>query len=107
MSFVAMDVALEMVAGLGDVMRRTEARDRNLADQMRRAASSVVLNLAEGRERRGKDRGHMFRVASGSAAELRAAVRIAIAWGYVPAAALEAQLAVQDRLAGLLYGLTR
>ena len=107
MAFVAMDVALEMVEGLGEVVRKVEARDRSLADQMKRAASSVVLNLAEGRERRGRDRGHLFRIASGSAAEVRAAVHLAIAWGYAPASDLETQLAVHDRLAGLLYGLTR
>ena len=107
MSFVAMDVAEEMIKGLSEVVRRIAVHDRELASQMRRAATSVVLNLAEGRERKGRDRGHLFRVASGSAAEVRAGLRVAISWGYVPAAALEAQLAVHDRLAGLLFGLTR
>jgi four helix bundle protein len=82
MAFVTMDVAYEMLRGLGPVIEQVEARDRDLASQMRRAGTSVVLNLAEGRERKGRDRGHHFRIASGSAAEVRAAVNIARMWSY-------------------------
>ena len=107
MAFVALEVALEMVKGLGETIRRIEARDRGLGDQVKRAASSVALNLAEGAERAGRDRKHAFRVASGSAAEVRAALRIAVAWGYVPAESLAVTQARLHRLGGLLYGLTR
>jgi four helix bundle protein len=107
MAFVAIDVGMEMVRGLGAVVPRIEARDRSLADQVRRAASSVVLNIAEGAERRGKDRAHHFRIASGSAAELKVGLGIAEAWGYVPASALESTLARLQRLGGLIYGLQR
>ena len=106
MGFVALEVALEVVEGLSPVVGRIEVRDRALADQIRRAATSVALNLAEGAERRGRDRTHAFRVASGSAAEVRAALRVAVAWGYTSAASLEAVRARLDRLGGLLYGLT-
>ena len=43
--------------------------DAPLKDQARRAADSVVLNLAEGAYRIGKDRQRHFRIAMGSAAE--------------------------------------
>ena len=43
-----------------------------LKDQAKRAADSVVLNLAEGCYREGKDRAFHFRVAMGSAAECSA-----------------------------------
>ena len=46
--------------------------DAPLKDQARRAADSVVLNLAEGCYREGKDRAFHFRVAMGSAAECSA-----------------------------------
>ena len=58
-----------------DVARwvRKEARfprgEASIRDQARRAADSVVLNLAEGSYREGKDRFHHFRIAMGSAAE--------------------------------------
>jgi four helix bundle protein len=87
------------------VLLRLQRRDKALADQARRAASSVLLNLEEGNQRTGGDRDHLFRIAAGSLAELRAALRIAIVWRHVeePVAAL----ALLDRLGGLLYGLTR
>ncbi len=78
--------------------------DRNLADQLRRAASSVVLNIAEGNRRTGMDRLHFFRIAAGSAAEVRAALDVARAWGMVGAApAVEAEL---DRVLAMLWRLT-
>ena len=61
-----------------DVARwvRNEARfprgEAGLRDQAKRAADSVVLNLAEGCCREGKDRDFHFRVAMGSAAECSA-----------------------------------
>jgi four helix bundle protein len=106
MAFVALEVALEVIAGLSGVVKQIEGPDRALGDQVKRAASSVALNLAEGAERRGRDRAHSFRIASGSAAEVRAALRVAAAWGYLSADALEPLDAQLDRLAGLLWGLT-
>ena len=61
-----------------DVARwaRYEARfprgEAALKDQAKRAADSVVLNLAEGCYREGKDLAFHFRVAMGSAAECSA-----------------------------------
>ena len=47
----------------------------------------------------------MFRIAAGSAAELRAAMLIGVAWGRIaePTEVLD----LLDRLGGLLYGLVR
>jgi len=44
--------------------------DADLRDQARRAAQSMVLNLAEGCHSLGGNRGKHFRVARGSAAEV-------------------------------------
>ena len=85
---------------LGELLKS----DRSLADQLRRAASSVVLNIAEGNRRTGKDRLHFFRIAAGSAAEARAALEVARAWGMVGAAPVaEAEL---DRVLAMLWRLT-
>ena len=43
--------------------------DSALRDQAKRAADSVVLNIAEGRAREGKARLNHYRIARGSAAE--------------------------------------
>ena len=96
--------ALGLVSGLRPVLGALAKADRSLADQLRRAASSVVLNIAEGNRRTGKDRLHFFRIAAGSAAEARAALEVARAWGMVGAAPVaEAEL---DRVLAMLWRLT-
>ena len=76
MRFDAYEVALELATGLGPVIETIARRDGSLASQTRRAMSSVVLCLAEGARRSGKDRLHLYRVAAGSAAEVRAALAL-------------------------------
>jgi len=44
--------------------------DADLRDQARRAAQSIVLNIAEGCHSQGGNRGKHFRIARGSAAEV-------------------------------------
>jgi four helix bundle protein len=78
-----------------------------LHDQVRSAASSIPLNLAEGSRRSGKDRLHFFRIAAGSAAELRAALRVAIAWGDLREDALADAFDLLDRVRAMLWGLSR
>jgi four helix bundle protein len=96
--------ALGLVSALRTVLGELTKADRSLADQLRRAASSVVLNIAEGNRRAGKDRAHFFRIAAGSAAEVRAALDVARAWGTIgPAPAAEVEL---DRVLAMLWRLT-
>ena len=65
----------------------------------------MVLNIAEGSKRAGRDPRRFYRIAHGSAAEIQAALDVAAAWGWSlddsPA------LALLDRQRGLLWGLTR
>ena len=96
--------ALGLVSALRPTLEELVKSDRNLAYQLRRAASSVVLNIAEGNRRTGKDRVHFFRIAAGSAAEVRAALQVAQAWGSNgDAPAAEAEL---DRVLAMLWRLT-
>ena len=96
--------ALGLVSALRPVLDGLMKADRSLADQLRRAASSVVLNIAEGNRRAGRDRLQFFRIAAGSAAEVRAALDVARAWGMVGAAPeAEAEL---DRVLAMLWRLT-
>ena len=85
---------------------RSRNRNHDLHSQARRAASSVSLNIAEGRRRSGKDRQHFFRIAAGSADELRTALRIAIAWGYVASAEIDPALQRIDRVLAMLWRMT-
>ncbi len=105
--FEALEVALEMAAQLRPVLEALARRDRNLEDQVRRAAASVVLNLAEGAGRRGKDRVQHYRIAAGSAGETAAGLQLARAWGYLEAGQVEAALARLDRVRAMVWKLTR
>ena len=107
MGFVAYEVSLEMIAAVGPVISAVANRDRALADQMRRAASSVPLNVAEGSRRAGRDRKHCYRIAAGSAHELRTAIRVAQTWGYLDGSSVQSVDALLDRELALLWGLTR
>jgi four helix bundle protein len=65
------------------------ARDFGLRDQLRRAAVSVVSNIAEGFERGStKEFAHFLYLAKGSSGELRSQLYIAFDLGYL----LEAEL---------------
>ena len=76
-------VAIEMVRGVRPVVERIGRRDSSLADQLRRAAASVPLNLHEGAySQKGNERAR-FHSALGSAAEVRACLDVAEALGYV------------------------
>ncbi len=79
--------------------------DRDLGEQVRRALSSVALNVAEGNSSEGGNRLTRFSSAAGSASEARAVLRVAIAWGYVDASDLEAGEALLDRVAAMLHRL--
>jgi four helix bundle protein len=84
---------------------RIQRRDRDLGDQLRRALSSIALNAAEGNRSQGGNRVARFSTAAGSVAESRAALRVAVAWGYVEASEIEGGEAILDRVAGMLHRL--
>lgn len=103
--FQVYEVALELVSALRPSVDALARRDRDLADQVRRAGSSVVLNIAEGARRWGKDRLHFYRIAAGSAAEMRVALQVARAWEFLESnSEVEALL---DRVLAMLWRLTQ
>jgi four helix bundle protein len=95
------------VIKLGPIVRRIAARDRNLADQLKRAATSFVLNIAEAE---GSDAGNSrarLHTAAGSTRETRAALVIAVAWGYLAAKDRDHVEQWLDRTSAMLHGLLR
>jgi four helix bundle protein len=76
---------LEAVRLMRTSLVAIERRDPDLGRQLRRAASSVVLNLAEGSGSFGRVRTLRYRTALGSARETMACLGVAEAFGYVEA----------------------
>ncbi|HKA87300.1 MAG TPA: four helix bundle protein [Haliangiales bacterium] len=105
MTFDAERVALELIVALRGPLERLEQRNRAHADQTRRAAASIAHNLSEGRRRAARDRTHFWRLSAGSAAELRTALAIASAWGWVPATELAPAHALLDRILAMTWRL--
>ena len=106
MAFQVQLAAEAMIRQLTAVVPAVARADRALGDQLRRAATSVPLNIAEGNGRAGGDRQHHFRVAAGSAREVRAALGVATAWGYVQHDAVTGALQEIDRVLAMLWRLT-
>ncbi len=77
----------------------------NLADQLRRAAASICLNLAEGAgEYRSAEKARLYRIARRSAAECAAVLDLCRALGLAPAPLLDA---CEPLLRSILAMLTR
>ena len=96
--------ALETVRSLAPVVREISAQDPDLGRQLRRAASSIVLNIAEGHGSRDGVSRQRFRTALGSTRETAAALELAAAWGFT---AHDARIAdALDRIAATLHRLT-
>ena len=106
MNFEAFEISLQLIAALRTPIERLQQHDASLANQLRRAASSVPLNLSEGRRRVGRDRLHLWRIAAGSADEVLAALRVAQAWGYVEQDLVAESLALLDRVLAMLWRMT-
>ena len=74
---------IEAVRMLRPVIEEIEKSDRDLARQLRRASSSVALNVSEGSGSHGGTRVERYRNALGSARETGACLDVAEALGYV------------------------
>jgi four helix bundle protein len=77
------DVALGLVKAVAPLAVQIGRHDPDLARQLRRALSSVPLNIAEGSDQRGARRASHYSIALGSAREAWSAIRTAVAWGYI------------------------
>jgi four helix bundle protein len=79
------DTVIDVLRRLRPVVAQIEAHDRDLARQLRRAASSVALNVSEGSGSRGGTRRERYCNALGSARETGACLDVAQALGYLEA----------------------
>ena len=107
MAFQVAELSFQVIELLRPLMPRIRQRDRSLADQLVRAASSVALNIAEAdHSDPGSQRARFF-TAAGSANETLVALRLATSWGYLSASESEAPAALLRRVIAMLWKLTR
>ena len=102
---IVLDVSIDAISVARPLVARIRRSDRDLGEQLRRALSSVALNIGEGDRSEGGNRISRFSTAAGSAAEARAGLRVAVAWGYIEAVEAGSVDALLDRVARMLHGL--
>ena len=93
--------ALQMCRDLRPVLAVIARHDQDLVRQIRRAACSVVLNLAAGEHSSDGHRRERFRTARGSAGEVRGGVDAAEAFGLIGPLG-EVERARMDKVVGTL-----
>jgi four helix bundle protein len=107
MAFQASELSIELVEALAPLMSRIKQRDKSLADQLSRAATSIALNCAEAEfSDPGNRRARLF-TAAGSAGETRQALRLAVAWRHIPAGDADRALKAVGRIIAILWKMTR
>ena len=104
--FEVLEMSLTVMDQLAHIETKVRGKRKSLADQIGRAAESVTLNIAEGRERAGLDKPDLYRRAAGSAGELTAALRIAVTRRYITQAEYDDIDVVLDRVRAILWTLT-
>ena len=103
--FRVLGVSYSVIRDLRGLVSTIRRRSFRLATQIEDAASSVALNLGEGNRRAGRDRAYHFRVAAGSAEEVRCGLHVAEAWGYLRESDTASALAQVDTLLAMIWGL--
>ena len=105
MTFHVYDCSLSLIRSLVPLLERLSSRDPKLADQLRRAAQSIALNVAEANQRLGRDRRNRFRIALGSAAEVASCLDVAVAFSYLGERDHAEAYKLVDRVRAMTYRL--
>jgi four helix bundle protein len=106
MQFRTLDLALATQRAIAPLVRRVQRHDRKLAQQLRDATNSFVLNLGEGAYSDPGTRRSRYQSSAGSAGEVRVGLHAAVGWGYLREAEAEAALLQLDHLLASLWKLT-
>jgi four helix bundle protein len=99
------DDMLDAIAAMRPMLAAIASEDIDLARQLRRAASSVALNIAEGSGSSGGVRRQRYRTALGSARETMSCLEVAERFGYVRTIP-EGLRALMHRVIGTLVRVT-
>ena len=94
-------IILSFVADVAELVPRIAHHDPDLARQLRRSSSSVVLNTAEGMYARGRSRTACYNIALREMRESYAALEVAVLLRYLPPLRGELERASQHIMATL------
>jgi len=101
-------VALQLFRGVEELVADFPRGHADLKDQLRRAASSVVRNIAEGANRvHARDKAARFTIARGECGETAASLEMAEVLGIVARVDSGRLRQLADRVAAMLMGLVR
>jgi len=101
-------MSVEVAGKLGNEMSKWPTGYGFLADQLRRAMSSVVLNVAEGNARISiKERRRFFQISRASLAEVSACVDLMRTFRLMSANSANEFKFRLDRISRMIYGLCR
>ena len=94
----------QYLLGKGDILIEQLPRGYGyLADQLRRASTSIILNFAEGNGKKGfKERQRFFRIAKGSLYEVAAVYDVALSFGFIEISFHEKVIDRCDYIAAML-----
>jgi len=107
MRFHTLDLALEAQRAIVPLVRRVQQHDRKLAQQLRDATNSFLLNLGEGAQSDPGTRRARYSSAAGSASEVRVGLQAAVGWGYLGEKQVQAPSELLDRVIASLWKLVR
>ena len=99
-------LSIELIEVLRPLIPRIKQRDKSLADQLVRAASSIALNIGEAAHSDGGNKRARFFTAAGSASETLTALKVAVAWRYLAEADGRGAEALLTRIIAMLWRLT-
>ncbi len=102
--FIAYEVTKELIVSLRDVVITIERKNKECANQLFRAANSVLLNLGEGQKFNNGNRRKYYEIAQGSANEVKGALDAAECWGWLTTRGPERE--ILSRLLAILWKLT-
>ena len=98
-------VILSFVADVAELTPRIAHHDPDLARQLRRASSAVVLNTAEGMYARGRSRTACYNIALREMRESYAALEVSVRLRYLPPLDDQLESRIQ-RILGTLFRLS-
>jgi four helix bundle protein len=104
--FELYEVILQLIAELRPLVEKLRQRDRDQALQLKKAANSILSNVAEGSRRQGRDRLQHWNIAAGSAGEVRVQIEGSIAWGDIEPDRTKSALELLDRSLAMLWRMT-